>query len=209
MPGIAVDHDGVAVTSRQRLGNRDIGIETVPMLIKRRDGERRSELYRACIRRQDPGQHVDQRGLAAAVWADDADTVTALDTDREVADDRAAIVALANTARFDDQRAGRRGRTGDDGGVSGGTAIAATLFSKRLQVADPAHIALASAGDAVTHPVFLGNDSAIELVLIAFLLRQHRIAPFFEMGKSTLQAARLAAVEPDRAARQRREEAPI
>src|SRR6202034_4079648 len=100
MPGIAVDHDGVAVTSRQRLGNRDIGIETVPMLIKRRDGERRSELYRACIRRQDPGQHVDQRGLAAAVWADDADTVTALDTDREVPDDRAAIVALANTARF-------------------------------------------------------------------------------------------------------------
>ena len=179
------------------------------MLIKRRDGERRSEPDRACIRRQDSGQHVDQRGLAAAVWADDADTVAALDADREIADDRTAIVALADAGGLDDQRAGRRRRTGGDDGVPGGAAIAAALFPKRLQLADATHIALASAGDAVAHPVFLGDDFAIELVLIAFLLRQHRIAPFFEMGKSTIEAARLAAVEPDRAAREHRKKAPV
>src|SRR6185312_16740061 len=58
-------------------------------------------------------------------------------------------------------------------------------------------------------PVFLGDDSAIELVLIAFLFGQHCVAPFFEMGKSTLKAARLSAIEPDRAARERRKKASI
>src|SRR5260370_35905466 len=105
MLGIAVDHDGVAMAVRQRLGHRDIGIETVPMLIKCRDSEGRSEPYRAFVWRQDSGQHVDQRGLAAAVWTDDADTITALDADREIADDRTAIVALPDAAGLDDQRA--------------------------------------------------------------------------------------------------------
>ena len=179
------------------------------MLIERRDGERRSEPYRAFVRWQDPGQHVDQRGLAAAVRADDADAVAALDADREIADDRTAVVALADTGGLDDQRAGRRCRTGGDDGVPGGGAIAAALFPQRLQLADATHIALAPAGDAVAHPVFFGDDFAVELVLIAFLFRQHRIAPFFEMGKSTIEPARLAAVEPDRAARERRKQAPI
>src|SRR5579862_1963525 len=132
MLGIAVDHDGVAMAFRQCLGNRDIGVETVAVLIERRDSERRSEPYRAFVRWQDPGQHVDQRGLAAAVWADDADTVTALDVDREIADDRTAVVALADTGGIDDQRAGRCRRTGGDDGVPGGAAIAAARFPQRL-----------------------------------------------------------------------------
>ena len=50
--------------------------------------------------------------------------------------------------------------------------------------------------------MLLGDDLAVELVLIALLLGQHLVAPVFEMREAALDAPRLAAVEPDRAARQ-------
>src|SRR5450755_1033848 len=206
MFGGAVDHDGVAIAPGQRLLDGDVGIEAVAMLVERRDGERRPEPHRAGIRRQDPGQHADQRGLAAAIRPDDADTVTALNADREIADDRAPAVALADPFRLDHQRTGRRRRTGGDGGIARCRAIATALFTQRLQLADPAHVAFASAGDAVTHPMFLGDDFAVELMLFALLFRQQHVAPFFEMGKAALDAARTAAVEPYRRARERGEE---
>jgi hypothetical protein len=56
MFGMAVDHHAVAVASSQRFGDCDLGIKTVPMLIERSDCKGGSEPYRACIRRQDPGQ---------------------------------------------------------------------------------------------------------------------------------------------------------
>ena len=57
--------------------------------------------------------------------------------------------------------------------------------------------------------MFFGDDFAVELVLFAFLLRQQHVAPFLEMGKAAFDAARAAAVEPDRRARERREKAPV
>jgi hypothetical protein len=191
--------------SGQRVGDRDIGIETVAVLIERRDGKRRSEPHRPGIRRKRTRQHIDQRRLAAAIRPDDADAVAALQCESRNRRRSASVVALADAESLDDQRAGRRRRTGGDRGVAGAGAVGAALFPQRLQLADPAHVALAPAGDAVAHPVLFGDDSAVELVLIAFLLRQHRVAPFLEMGKAALEAARLAAVEPDRAARQRRQ----
>ncbi len=179
------------------------------MLIERGDFERRAEPHRAGIRRQHSRQHADQRGLAAAVRPDDADAVAALDADREIADDRAVAIALADPFGLDDQRAGRRRRTGGDGGIAGAGAIGAALFPQRLQLSDPAHVAFAPAGDAVAHPVLLGDDPAIELVLIAFLLRQHRVAPFLEMSEAALEAPRQPTVEPNRETRQRRKEAPV
>ena len=128
MLGNAVDHDGVAVAFGQRLGHRDIGIEAVAMLVERRDGKRRSEPHRACIRLQDSGEHVDQRGLAAAVRTDDADAVAALDADREIADDRTILIAFANSGRLDDLRAGRWRRTCIDGDFACRGAIAAALL---------------------------------------------------------------------------------
>ena len=147
--------------------------------------------------------------LPLAIGPDNADAIATRNADREIVDDGPAVVALADAGCLDDQRAGRRRRTGGDGGVAGGAAVAAAPFPQRLQLADPAHVALAPAGDAVAQPVLLGDDFAVELVPVAFLLRQHGVAPFLEMGKSALEPPRLAAVEPDRAARQRRKEAPV
>ena len=209
MLGRAVDHDGVAIASGQRLLDSDIGFETVAMLIECGDRQIGAEPDRAAIGGQNAGQHFDQRGLAAAVRPDDADAVAALDADREIADDRPAAVALADILRLDHKRTGRRRRAGGDGGVAGCRAVGAALFAQHLQMADPAHVAFAPAGDAVAHPMLFGDDLAIELVLLAFLLRQQHVAPFLEMGKATLDAARAAAVEPDRRTRERGEEAAI
>ena len=45
--------------------------------------------------------------------------------------------------------------------------------------------------------MFLAHDLAAELVLLALLLFEDRVAPFLEMRKTLVQAPRLAAVEPD------------
>jgi hypothetical protein len=57
--------------------------------------------------------------------------------------------------------------------------------------------------------MLLGDDLAVELVLVAFLFRQNPIAPLFEMRKPAFEPARLAAIEPHRAARQGREKPPV
>ncbi len=57
--------------------------------------------------------------------------------------------------------------------------------------------------------MLFGDDLAVELVLFALFLRQQHVTPFLEMSKTAFDAARAAAIEPDRRARQRREEAPV
>ena len=49
-----------------------------------------------------PGDQPQQRGLAVAVAADDADPVARGDAERDVAQDRAAAVALADAAEVDE-----------------------------------------------------------------------------------------------------------
>jgi hypothetical protein len=78
--------------------------------------------------------------------------------------------------------------------------MGAAPLPQRLQLADPAHVALAPPGDAVAQPMLLGDDLAIKLVLLEFLFRQHHVAPLFEMRKSALDTAGPAAIEPHRAA---------
>jgi len=50
--------------------------------------------------------------------------------------------------------------------------------------------------------VLFRDDLAIELVLLALLIGQDRVPPFFKCCKSTIEAADAPAVEPSRAARQ-------
>ena len=118
-------------------------------------------------------------------------------------------IALADALGLDHLHAGRRRRTGRDGGAAGGGAVAPALLAQCLQLPDAAHVALAPGGDAVAHPMLFGDDLARELVLLALLLGQQRVAPFLEMGKAALDAPGLAAIEPDRLARQVREETPV
>ena len=77
------------------------------------------------------GQHVDQRGLAGAVGPDDADAVAALNPDREIGDDRAAVIGARDVFGFDDQLAGLLGLGRREVGVAGRAAIVAALLAQR------------------------------------------------------------------------------
>src|ERR1700760_1736989 len=71
-----------------------------------------------------------------------------------------------------------------------------------MEVGKPLDVALAAAGDAVTQPVLLVDDSAVELVLLTLFLGQHLVAPGFEGGKAAVDLPYLAAVEPGCCARE-------
>ena len=179
------------------------------MLVERRDRDVGAVPHAAAVGRERAEQEIDQRGLAAAVRADEADAVAALDAGREVAHDGAAVVGLVDLVGLDHQRAGRVRRGGAERSLPGHAAIGAALLPQRVQMAEPAHVALAPRGDAVAQPVLLVDDLAVELVLVALLLGEQFVAPGLEAGKAALDAARLAAIEPDGGARQVGEKAPV
>ena len=68
------------------------------------------------VRREFAGQKIDERGLAGAVGADDADSVAAHDTEREITHDCAPVVGLADPLGLDHQRARRLGVLRNHGG---------------------------------------------------------------------------------------------
>ena len=80
---------------------------------------------------------------------------------------------------------------------------------KACKRAEPLDVALAPPGHAVAQPVLLGDDLAVELVLVALLFGEHLVAPVLEIGEAALDPARLAAIEPDRAARQVGQKPPV
>ena len=65
-------------------------------------------------------------------------------------------------------------------GVAGRAAIVTPLLAQGVEVAEPLDVALAASGDAVAQPMFLVDDLAVKLVLIALFLRQHLVAPGLE-----------------------------
>ena len=90
-----------------------------------------------------------------------------------------------------------------------GAAMGAARLAQAVQGGEPLDVALAPSRHAVAQPVLLGDDLAVELVLVALLFFEHLVAPALEVGEAAFDAARLAAVEPDRAARQIGEEAAV
>jgi hypothetical protein len=122
----------ITVSPLPPVSDSNLRVETVAVLVEGGDGKCRAEPHRAGIRRQDSGQHVDQSGLAAAVGSDNADAVAALNADREVVDDGAAAIALADALGLDYQRAGGRRRAGGDDGLARGGAIVAARLAQRL-----------------------------------------------------------------------------
>ena len=90
-----------------------------------------------------------------------------------------------------------------------GAAMGAARLAQAVQGGEPLDVALAPSRHAVAQPVLLRDDLAVELVLVALLFFEHLVAPALEVGKAAFDAARLAAVEPDRAARQIGEEAAV
>src|SRR5882762_3862766 len=70
-----------------------------------------------------------------------------------------------------------------------------------VQLGEPPLVAGAPCGDAIAQPILLHRDLAAELVLLARLLLQHRVAPGLERLETLGKDPGDAAVEPDRGAR--------
>ena len=155
------------------------------------------------------GQQVDQRGLAGAVRADDADTVAALDADREVIDDLAVAIGTADVLGLENQLAGFFRLGGSQVGVAGCAAIVAALLAQLMQIGEPLDVALAAAGNAVAQPMLLVDDLAVELVLVALFFGEHLVTPGLESRKAAIDLPDLAAIEPGRGARQIRQKAAV
>src|SRR5712692_3727774 len=179
------------------------------MLVERRHFDVGAEPDGAAIGQLRAGQHVDQCGLAGAVRPDDADAVAALDADRETLDDFAVSIGPADVFGLDDKPAGFLRFRGGKVGIARGAAKIPSLLAQRIEIAEPLDVALAAAGNAVAQPVFLVDDFAVELVLLALFLRQHFVAPGLERAKAAVDLPDLAAIEPGGRARQVRQEAAI
>src|SRR5258707_1121116 len=70
-----------------------------------------------------------------------------------------------------------------------------------VQLGEPPLVAGAPCGDAIAQPILLHRDLAAELVLLARLLLQHRVAPGLERLETLVKDPGDAAVEPDCGAR--------
>src|SRR4051812_24888790 len=206
---LAADHNMVAAAAGERLGQRRLRIETFTMLVERCHLDVGAEPYAAAVRCAAAGQHLDQRGLAGAVRADDADAIAALDADREAVDDLSLAIGPADILGLDDELAGLVGLGSREVGVARRAAMGAALVAQRVEIAESLDVALAAARDAVTQPVLLVDDLAVELVLVALFLREHLVAPSLEGTEAAVDLPDLAAVEPGGAAREIAQEAPI
>ncbi len=154
------------------------------------------------VGREFPAQKVDERRLAGAVGADDSDPVAAHDAERKIAHDRAPFIGFADPLGLDHQRARRLRVLGDHGGGAGRPQRFAPFAPEIGELPDPPHVALAARGDAVAHPMLFVDDLAVELVALELLLLELHVAPGLERAKTLVEAARAAAIEPDRGAGQ-------
>ena len=102
----------------------------------------------------------------------------------------------------------RRRAAGQLDGAGRGDQLAA-LLAQVLQVAQPAHVALAAGGDAAVQPVGLGLQPLVEALDIGFLGGQHLPAPFLEASIAAVAAAQGAAVEPPGPGRETGQEAAV
>ena len=179
------------------------------MLIEARHLEVGAEPHRAGIGRQRAGEQVDERGLAAAVGPDDADAVAAQDARGEIRHDRLRAERLGDRLGLYHERARRLCRRCLDHGLARPLAKIAPGLPKALQRRHAPHVALATRGDAVAHPVLLAHDLAVELVLGLLLLGQLLVAPGLEPAEAELDAAGAAAIEPHGDAREVLQEASV
>ena len=193
----AVDQQVLAAPVRQIMGERVVEVQILALLVERGDLQIGAELHRAFVGLQLAGQHLQKRRLAGAIGSDEADAVAAMDPKRERRHDGAIAVALGDLLGLDHQLAAVA-TLGDrrlDRALR--SLVAAIVGAHLLQVAEPAHVALAPCRHAVAQPVLLALDRLAELVLLDLFFFEHLVAPFLELAETAVQPPRQPAVQPD------------
>ena len=205
MAGRAADHHLVVAAADadggiagQGLPEAGAGVQRGAGLVEIGRQQVAAEPDPAAVRRPAAGQDLEQRRLARAVRPDERHPLAPLDAEREVAQDRAAAVGLADLLDLGHQLAGGLGRGQGHLRGAGALDLGAAFGAQVGEAPDAALVALAPGRDALDRPAALGLDEAVELVAGGVLFLEGLVAPFLEGREAAVEAAGDAAVDPDR-----------
>ena len=195
---LAGNHDGIAAAAGQGIRQRTVRVQAFAALVQRDHFQGRADLHRAGIRATDSGQDVQQRCLARAIGADNADPVAAHYPRRERVNERRSVIGFADGLGFHHQLAGCRGFADGHFRHAGHLALIEAFLAEDLQSPQTALIAFSSSRHAMDNPVVFPHDLAVKFVPVQFFLRQGFIAPGLELRKAFVQAADDPAINPHR-----------
>ena len=206
---IAAHVDPVAALG-EHLPHCLVGGKQLALLVDHHSGQRLGDLDAAAVGFEFARQHLEQRGLARAIGADDADPVATLDAQAERLDDRPVAIGLADVVRGNDRlrlevflcrelefrRAASRYHRG-------------ALRAHLPQLLESALVALAPRGHAAFEPVRFQFELGVELLRRACFLGVDLLFPRLVAAEADFLASQIAAIEPQRRTRQALEERPV
>ena len=157
----AVDEDVVAAV-RHGVGHGLLRIQLPPQLIEVADLQVGALLHGAGVGGHLADQDAQQRALADAVVADEADAVPAHDAQRQVPDERLAAVAVGDVAQFHHLAAGLTAVLHVDARLARGLQALRRLLPHGNEGAHTALVAGAARLDALADPRFLLGQPLVE-----------------------------------------------
>ena len=204
----AADLDPLAARA-DGVGQRGVEVERVAHLVEVGHLQLRALAHRAGVRRDLAQDELEQRGLAGAVRADQADLVAAQDGGGEVAHDGAGAVGLGHALEFGHDLAAAAAGVELQAHLADDVAARGALLAQRHQAVDAADAAGAARLHALADPDLLLRQQLVEARigqrLVLELARLGRLVGAEAAGV----AAQLAAVQFEDAGRDRVEEGAV
>ena len=204
----AANHDPVAAIGKH-IADLFVAFEQLALLVDNDAGQRFGKCDFAAVGLALAGQHPDQRGLARPVRADNTNPVTALDSKREVLDDRPVAKRLLNILGVDDR-------------LGLAVVIRCRQFNCPLrphhcrprrthfpEFRQPPLIALAPCCYAAFKPVRLDLQFRIHPVGVARILGINAFGPRVIAAKTDLTAPQKPSIKPECLFGQSRQKCPV
>ena len=205
---IAVDLDVIG-TGADGVGHGAFGIELFAQLVEIGNLQVAAQANAARVGRVFAEDQLEQRGLADAVGADQADAVTAHDGEIEVAHQTLAPQADAGLAGFADQLAGPFAGIHFQSDLAGALAAGCPGLAQGFETADAPFVAGAAGFDALADPDFFLCPELVELAVGDGLGFELFAAHAFVGGEVAGEAAQQATIQFDDAGGHLVEKAPV
>ena len=204
----AADLDPLAARA-DGVGQRGVGVERLAHLVEVRDLDLRALLDRAAVGLQLAQDQLEQRRLAGAIGADQADLVAAQDGGGEALHDRPAAVGLAGVLQLGHDLAAAGAGIQVQPGAADHVTARGALVAQRHKPVDAADAAGAAGLDATADPDLFLRQQLVGAGVGQGLGLQLTQLGGLELGEVAGVAAQLAAVEFDDAGRHRVQKGPV
>ena len=192
-----------------RVGHALLGVKLLTQLIEIGNLQVGAQPHRAGVGRVFAQDELEQRGLADAVGADQADAVTAHDGEIQVAHQAAPAQADAGLAGLADQLAGAFARIHLQADLAGALAPGGPRLAQRLQPPHATFVACAARLDALADPDLFLRPELVELAVGHRLGLQLLATHLLIGGEVAGEAAHQPAIQFDDAGGHLVEEAPV